>query len=66
MGSFFSLNGSDISPNAGMKDQVAALRWVKQNIAKFGGNPNKVTIFGESAGAASVQYHLLSEMSKGK
>nr|CAD7449687.1 unnamed protein product [Timema bartmani] len=62
---FFSLNGSDISPNAGMKDQVAALRWVKQNIAKFGGNPNKVTIFGESAGAASVQYHLLSEMSKG-
>nr|CAD7602530.1 unnamed protein product [Timema genevievae] len=61
---FFSLNGSDISPNAGMKDQVAALRWVKQNIAKFGGNPNKVTIFGESAGAASVQYHLLSEMSK--
>nr|CAD7398253.1 unnamed protein product [Timema cristinae] len=61
---FLSLNGSDVSPNAGMKDQVAALRWVKQNIAKFGGNPNKVTIFGESAGSASVQYHLLSKMSK--
>nr|CAD7268122.1 unnamed protein product [Timema shepardi] len=61
---FLSLNGSDVSPNAGLKDQAAALRWVKQNIAKFGGNPNKVTIFGESAGAASVQYHLLSEMSK--
>jgi hypothetical protein len=48
-----------------MKDQVMALRWVQKNIAKFGGDPNRVTIFGQSAGAASVHLHLMSPMSKG-
>lgn len=49
-----------------MKDQVAALKWVKQNIEVFGGNPRAVTIFGESAGGASVHLHMHSPLSKGR
>ncbi|XP_013141550.1 PREDICTED: esterase B1-like [Papilio polytes] len=62
---FLCLDTEDVPGNAGMKDQVAALRWVQKNIINFGGDPNNVTIFGESAGGASVLYHLLSPMSKG-
>jgi carboxylesterase type B len=52
--------------NNGMKDQVMALRWVQDNVAYFGGDPSRVTIFGESAGGASVHFHMLSPMSRGK
>lgn len=51
--------------NMGLKDQNRALRWVHDNIQNFGGDPKKVTIFGQSAGAVSVDLHILSEISKG-
>ncbi|XP_026318750.1 esterase B1-like [Hyposmocoma kahamanoa] len=62
---FLCLGTEDVPGNAGMKDQVAALKWVNKNISNFGGDPNNVTIFGESAGGASVGFHLISPMSKG-
>ncbi|XP_026486245.2 esterase E4-like [Vanessa tameamea] len=62
---FLSLETPDVPGNAAMKDQVAALRWVQNNIAQFGGDSNSVTLFGESAGASCVSLHLLSPMSRG-
>jgi len=63
---FLSTEDAVCPGNNGMKDQVAALRWVRDNIAVFGGNPNSVTIFGESVGGASTHLHMLSPASKGK
>jgi len=62
---FLSTSDKTVTGNQGLKDQVMVLKWVKENIAKFGGDPNKVTIFGEDAGAASVTLMALSPAAKG-
>lgn len=54
-----------MSGNNGLKDQVQALKWVKRNIKYFGGDPENITISGMSAGGASVNYHMLSPLSRG-
>ncbi len=53
-----------VSGNYGMLDQIAALKWVKNNIAQFGGDPDRITIFGQSAGAMSVQTLVTSPLSR--
>ncbi|XP_012527268.2 esterase FE4 [Monomorium pharaonis] len=62
---FLSTGDSKAPGNLGLKDQVAALRWVQRNIAAFGGDPDQVTISGYSVGGISVLLHMVSPMSKG-
>ncbi|XP_055917775.1 venom carboxylesterase-6-like [Eupeodes corollae] len=62
---FLATGTSDAPGNAGLKDQVLALRWVKDHIRNFGGNPNSVTLLGYSAGSVSVGFHMMSPMSRG-
>ena len=63
---FLSTGDENCPGNNGLKDQTMALRWIQDNVKAFGGDPDRVTIFGESAGGASVTYHMMSPLSKGK
>lgn len=60
-----ALSDQGSSGNYGLMDQIAALQWVQNNIHQFGGDPNKVTIAGQSAGAASVAFLVASPLAKG-
>ena len=62
---FLSLNTDDIPGNAGMFDQIEGLRWVQKFIKYFGGDPNCVTLAGQSAGGASVTTLLLAPPARG-
>ncbi len=61
---FLNLNVPEAPGNQGLLDQVMALQWIQNNIGAFGGDRNRVTIFGLSAGAASVGLHLVSPLSQ--
>jgi para-nitrobenzyl esterase len=58
-------NPEHVSGNYGLLDQIAGLKWVKNNIVKFGGDPDNVTVFGESAGGISVSMLCASPLAKG-
>lgn len=62
---FLNAYSPEAPGNVGLLDQVMALKWVKRNIEFFGGDPQRVTIFGQSAGSMSVHAHIMSPMSQG-
>ena len=64
-GFFRHPNMSKQTGNFGLEDQILSLQWLKENIKYFGGDPNNITIFGESAGGAHISYHLVSPASEG-
>ena len=62
---FLSTNSSRYPGNLGLWDQLLALQWIQAHIADFGGDPNRITVFGNSAGASSILLHSLYPGSKG-
>ena len=61
---FLSLGSEEVPGNAGVRDQVMALTWVQENIREFGGDPDLVTINGQSAGSFASTYHIASPLSR--
>ncbi|XP_064097361.1 neuroligin-4, X-linked-like [Macrobrachium nipponense] len=62
---FLSTGDATLPGNLGLRDQTLALQWVKKNIRNFGGDPKRVTIFGQSAGAVSAHFQMLTPYAKG-
>ena len=62
---FLATDDKAATGNYGIMDQIMALKWVQKNIAKFGGDPNAVTIFGEDSGAASATILAMSPLATG-
>lgn len=62
---FLSIPEANITGNFGLRDQQLAMKWTKENIEHFGGDPNAITIGGWSAGSASVSFHIYSEGASG-
>ena len=58
------LPSDEAAGNMGMMDMIMGLQWVQDYIAHFGGDPNRVTIFGQSAGGASVSHLMLSPLAQ--
>lgn len=62
---FLCLETKEVRGNFGLLDQYFAMLWVRENIRPFGGDPDKITLFGHSSGAASVVLHMVSPRTAG-
>ena len=62
---FMSLGTEEVPGNMGTRDQVAALQWIQENVAGFGGDPDLVTVMGQSAGSMATTFHMYSPLAQG-